>query len=114
MSPVSKLVPSSAVAVCAVLSWLATLMRVPLSTVSEAGENLKFEMVSAPEPLLGFGAEDPVDVAAWPGRPDCVVAGREPELPQAAIGPGTVASATSEAVTWRRFTGVLQSNGEGD
>jgi hypothetical protein len=58
MSPVSKVCPLSAVAVCAVLSWLATVTRAPRETVIEAGANLKFAMLTEPVRLALDEDED--------------------------------------------------------
>jgi hypothetical protein len=102
MSPVSKLLPLSAVAVCAVLSRLVTVTRAPRSTVSDAGANLKSEIVIESEPLLCLGWEDPLGLAA---------AGLGSEPPQPAIGPATAVSATSEAMTWRSGTAFSNRSG---
>ena len=45
--PVSKLCPSSAVAECAVVSWLVTVTRAPRLTVTLAGANLKLLIFTA-------------------------------------------------------------------
>ena len=62
--PVSKLCPSSAVAVCAVLSWLVTVTRAPCLTVTLAGENLKLLIFTALElPPDAACDDDPLEFA---------------------------------------------------
>ena len=63
-SPVSKLCPSSAVAVCVVLSSLVTVTRAPCLTVTLAGENLKLLIVTAFElPPDAACDDDPLEFA---------------------------------------------------
>ena len=97
MFPVSKLLPSSAVNVCAVVSLLVTVTFVPRLTVIAGGTNLKFAMLTELEPL-GLDCDDPPDDEE---PPDCAAFGLEfeLELPQPAIGPATAAAAASGTMT---------------
>ena len=92
MFPVSKLLPLSAVNVCAVLSLLVTVIFVPCFTVSVAGTNLKLAILTAFD-APDFGCDEPPDVD---DVPDCEAL--ELELPQPAIGAATAATEASETM----------------
>ena len=94
MFPVSKLSPLSAVNVCAVVSLFVTVTFVPRFTVSEAGTNLKFAMLTAFE-APDFDCDDPPDCDRAPDREAFEL---ELELPQPAIGPAAAATAASETM----------------
>src|SRR4051794_11297745 len=84
MSPVSNELPSSAVAVCAVLSSLLTTIRVPRVTANVAGANLKLSILMVPADFGDdpFGREcDGLGVTA----PFALAESLEP--PHAAAGP---------------------------
>ena len=93
MSPVSKLVPSSAVAVWAVLSLLVTVTAAPLAAVSEAGVNLKLLIVSAFELPPEAGDDD-----AWVDF-DGALASLPPPQPAISVA---VAETTTSQVVMRR------------
>ena len=96
--PVSKLCPSSAVAVCAVLSWLVTVTRAPCLTVTLAGANLKLLILTAFELSPEVACDDdPLEFA------DAL------ELlppPQPANSRAVPAMTTSELMKWRGFTAI--------
>jgi len=75
--PESKLWPSSAVTVCAVLSSFATLMRAPFLTRRVPGENLKLLMVIAdcvPDEPPALGAASALGPLPPPPHPDASTA----------------------------------------
>jgi len=96
--PVSKLCPSSAVAVWAVLSWLVTVTRAPCLTVTLAGENLKSLIFTALElPTDTACDDDPLESAE--------ALGLSPS-PQPANSRAVPAMTTSELMEWRAFIAI--------
>ena len=95
--PVSKLCPSSAVAVCAVLSSLVTVTRAPFVTVTLAGENLKLLIVTASELPPDPCDDEPLEFAE--------ALGLFPS-PQPASSRAVTAMTTSELMEWRAFTAI--------
>jgi hypothetical protein len=87
--PVSKVLPSSAVAVCAVLSWLLTVTPASGLTVTLAGANLKsliFTVLAEPRAFAeAAGSLSP---------------------PQPASSSAVPAMTVSEQMAWRGFTAI--------
>src|SRR3954462_12466171 len=107
MSPVSK-VPS-AVAVCAVPSWLATVTFAPGLTVSDGGANLKPEMVTE-GPLDAAGLAAPPDPAAVALAPAGSRGGRaRPRTPAAGDRTGNRRERDERAGDVTELHGVLPS-----
>jgi hypothetical protein len=96
--PVSKLCPSSAVAVCEVLSWLVTATPPPCLTVTLAGENLKLLIFTALALPPDAGCDDdPLEFAEGLGLLP---------PPQPANSRAVPAMTTSELMAWRTFTAI--------
>src|SRR3954453_11972287 len=102
MSLVSKALPLSAVAVCAVVSLFFTVTFDPALTVRVAGANLKLLMSIVCPPPAATDAPDELGAAVELPPPP-------PLPPQPATATAAAATATSERLDWSRVIGIPSS-----